>query len=298
MLDTLLTPVELLRHWLATQLTPSAWEWLEDRLQLMVAGDQRALFLNFGMTSRKTGKADLKLLPADLAAADRVKAGWQPNNWSLDQAARSLLLLSYPADPVASYVATLDKLFAAAEVGELVALYQTLPLLPHPKAHIPRCAEGLRTNVKSVFTAIAHRNPYPAEYLSEAAWNQMVLKCLFVGATLAPVVALDERANPTLAQMLLDYAHERRAAGRAISVELWRAMGPYAPETAISDLQQLLTSPSPSQRQAAALTLSLSPLPSASAALANCDLLPQIESGQLTWYLVTSAAEAENANEG
>ena len=100
--------------------------------------------------------------------------------------------------------------------SELVAFYRGLPLYPDQPRYVARATEGLRTNMKSVFEAVAHRNPYPSEQFPEAAWNQMVLKALFVGSPLWPIVGTGPaRATPTLARMLCDYAHERwAAAGR------------------------------------------------------------------------------------
>ena len=68
--------------------------------------------------------------------------------------------------------------------------------------------------MRAVFEAVAHRSPYPREQFSENRWNHMVLKALFVDSTLHPMQGLEERANPELAKMLCDYAHERWAAGR------------------------------------------------------------------------------------
>ena len=97
----------------------------------------------------------------------------------------------------------------------------------------------MRSAVKPVFEAVAHRSPYPREIFDESAWNQMVLKALFIGSELAPIQGLDERANPDLAEVLLDYAHERWAAGRSVSPELWRCVGPFAHGRALKDLERV-----------------------------------------------------------
>jgi hypothetical protein len=55
--------------------------------------------------------------------------------------------------------------------------------------------------------------------------------------------------------MLCDYAHERWAAGRKVSYELWRGVGRYADSAAIDDLARVLDSGAPIERQAAALAL-------------------------------------------
>lgn len=62
-----------------------------------------------------------------------------------------------------------------------------LPLYPEPADIEPWVGEGLRTNMRSVFEAIAHENPYPMHYLDTHRWNHMVLKALFVGSRLAPI---------------------------------------------------------------------------------------------------------------
>ncbi|MEO1341698.1 MAG: EboA domain-containing protein, partial [Cyanobacteria bacterium J06635_13] len=155
----------------------------------------------------------------------------------LVQLSRSLLLLSFPAQDSERYIATLDKIIGAADVEEAIAFYQTLPLLPHPEKFQLRAAEGIRTNMTSVFKAIAYHNSYPAQYLDDLAWNQMVLKALFVGIPLQPIYGLSERNNPHLAQMLLDYARERLAAKRTVSPELWELVMPFQPK-AVQELQE------------------------------------------------------------
>jgi hypothetical protein len=110
------------------------------------------------------------------------------------------------------------------------ALYQSLPIMPYPKELTQRAAEGVRSNITSVFDAVAHHNPYPADYMDDDAFNQIVLKALFVGSPLYKIQGLDRRANRKLAKMLIEYAHERWSAGRVISPELWRPVGPFIDE--------------------------------------------------------------------
>lgn len=282
---------DLLHRWLTVRLQNPPAAWLQDRLAAAAAGDQKALYLAFGLTARKLGKSDLALTEEELADADLARTGWNPRGWTIDQAARILLLLNAASEDAASAVARLDQLFAAGEMHELIALYQGLPLYPFPAAHVLRCAEGIRTNIKSVFCAIAHRNPYPSEQLNEDQWNQLVLKCLFVGVPLAPVVGLDARANAKLAGMLVEFAHERWAAHRPVSPELWRCVGPFADDAALAALKQVLRSENETERCAAALAVAACP---ESRALELWNLAPglreKIERRETTWEAIADAS--------
>lgn len=284
------TPASLLRAWLNGRIEPAALDWLDGRLNVVRGGDVQQLFLTFGLVPRRTGKTDLALPKTDLLKAQDARPGWDPSGWSVDHAARTLLVLSFPSEDREKFLAALDRLFAAGEVGEQIALYQALPLLPHQEAHTLRAAEGVRTNIKPVFTAIAHRNPYPAERFDEGQWNQMVLKCLFIGVPLAPIVGLDERVNESLMRMLCDYAHERWAAGRNVQSDLWRCVGPVADAKALDDLAKVLQEGTEPERQAAALALVSSENPGAEALL---DSVPEVasaaRSGQVTWGMIAGA---------
>ncbi len=133
-----------------------------------------------------------------------------------------------------------DKIFATADLQEAIALYQSLPLLPYPEKFKLRAAEGVRTNMTAVFQAVALHNPYPAQYLDDLAWNQMILKAFFVGTPLDSVYGLKSRNNPQLAQMLLDYARERLAAQRSVSPQLWDLVAPFNSQ-AIADSDSWFT---------------------------------------------------------
>ncbi len=250
-----MTPEAALQHWLDQRLDAAGAEWLrESVVTLQGGGTERDLFRCVSLASRKLGKAPLALDATALAVAEKARPGWDPAPWTVDQAARIRLLLAAATDSD-TFVRRLDQLCATADLDELVAFYCGLPVYPDPPRHRLRAAEGLRTNMKVVFEAVAHRNPYPAEQLPEDAWNQMVLKALFVGSTLAPIVGLDRRANVTLARMLGDYAHERWSAGRQVSPELWRCVGPFASGPLLVDLGRVLETGTLPERAAAVLAL-------------------------------------------
>ncbi len=251
----------LIRSWIASRVDTAALNWIDDRAKAVAAGDKKSLFIAFGLVPRKVGKADLALTETERSAAESARPGWNPSGWSLDQLVRSFFVLTHPAVDVAIQVKTLDLMFSTGEVGELVALYQALPLLPHPTSHVLRAAEGIRTNIKAVFCAVAHNNPFPSEQFNDDQWNQLVLKCLFIGVSLRPVIGIDERANAKLMSMLVDFAHERRAAHRPVPAELWRCVGPFADDRALDDLRLVLTNGSPLEQQAAALALKSCPAP-------------------------------------
>ncbi|MBD2517625.1 EboA family metabolite traffic protein [Nostoc sp. FACHB-973] len=275
----------LLHQWLLQSVSETGIAWLEQKQAQIASGAaERVFFTAFSAVPRYLGKQNLQLTSQDLEAAQEAISGWNPVNWSVDQAGRTLLLLALPHDDAETYVRSLDKVFSSADMGELVALYQSLPLLPHPELHRQRAAEGIRSNMSNVFQAIALRNPYPADYLDNAAWNQMVLKAVFVGSPLHLIWGLDRRANPELAKMLTDYAHERWAAKRSVIPELWRPVGKFADSAIIADLEKVLANGDITEQQAAALACAESSLPQAQALLSHYpDLQSSIEQGNLTW---------------
>lgn len=275
----------LLHRWLSQHVSKEGLTWLgEKREQIAGGAPERVFFTAFSAVPRYTGKKNLELTPQDLQAAEAIRAGWSPGHWSVEQAARTLLVLALPQDNAQKYLQILEQLFTAADVGELVALYQSLPLLPYPERHCARAAEGVRSNMTTVFKAVALRNPYPADYFDNIAWNQMILKAVFVGSPLYLIQGIDRRANPELARMLTDYAHERWAAKRLVTPELWRSVGRFADSSILAAMEKVLTDPDPAQQEAAALACSECPLPQAQELLArHPDLQSAINQGRLTW---------------
>ncbi|MEM9510661.1 MAG: EboA family metabolite traffic protein, partial [Cyanobacteria bacterium P01_E01_bin.35] len=225
------TTISLLFDWLEKRIAIESYQWLKHQtVEISNGGEERTFFTSYSAVPRYLGKEKLDLSAAELQIVAELVRGWYPVNWTLDQVGRTLIILSFPSINGAKYLATLDKLMAAADEGEAIAFYQSLSLLPHPEKFQLRAAEGVRTNMTSVFNAVALNNSYPAQYLGELAWNQMVLKALFVGSPLHSIHGLVSRNNQQLSQMLLDYAGERLAANRTVSPELWELVMPFQPE--------------------------------------------------------------------
>ncbi|MEL7154934.1 MAG: EboA domain-containing protein, partial [Pseudomonadota bacterium] len=224
-------PVDLLTGWVTRQ-SGEAADWYADAIDAM--GAERDLHIVLGLAPRRLGKADLELSDADLAAADAAYPSWNPSGWSVDGAARVAALLAFKGQrPFAEIFKDLRR---TSDVAEMIALYRGLPLYPDPESLHFEVGEGLRSNLKPVFEAIAHNNPFPRDQFDDHRWNHMILKALFVGSELAPILGLDDRANPELARILLDYAAERGAAGREITPELWRPVVPFADHPEIKPL--------------------------------------------------------------
>ena len=246
---------------LQTRLSERGQTWLHT--QLAGLASEKALYLAFSLAPRFTGKELLQLTASELQQASELRPGFNPEGWTTDQAARTLLLLSAPQQDSTQYTALLDKLFSTAGVSELATLYASLPLLPYPESHAKRAAEGVRTTMTSVFDAIALHNPYPHDFLPQEAWNQLVLKAVFNARPLYQIIGLDDRRNEPLARMLLDYAHERWAASRTLTPEVWRLVGPYLTASTLPNVQRLLHSSDALQVQAGTLALAASGLPEA-----------------------------------
>ena len=221
----------LLKNWLDNRVDADALAWLNRNLaEIENSASEKTLFTSFSAVPRYIGKAKLELSAADLQIANQLIPGWNPVDWTCVRVGRALLLISYPYRDRDKYLGTLDKIVAAADVAEAIAFYQSLPLLPYPEQFQLRAAEGIRTNMTSVFNAVALNNPYPAQYLNDLAWNQMVLKALFVGSPLHLIYGIQRRNNQQLSQMLIDYARERLTAKRTVSSHNWELVMPFQPE--------------------------------------------------------------------
>jgi len=138
-------------------------------------------------------------------------------NWQLDNVARTALLLrALSLLPSGEQAEIVRQVYLRGDYREQAAVLQSLSFLPQPERFLELAIEACRTNVLDVFEAIACENAYPAAMFPEAAFNQMVLKAIFMAVLVGRIAGLGQRATPELKRMVIAFASERQAAGRTV----------------------------------------------------------------------------------
>jgi hypothetical protein len=175
------------------------------------------------------------------------------SGWSLVKLVRVYWLTSLNHSVKDDYIKIINTLFETAENNEAVALVASLSFLDFPEQWILHATNAVRSNIGVVFDAIAFENPYPKQYFSELAWNQMVLKCIFNDKPIQNINGLIERLNKELAYSISNLAHERWAANRTIPAHSWRLVCKYVDAIILEDIKKLFSSPNENDQMAAAL---------------------------------------------
>lgn len=178
----------------------------------------RALYA--GVARRLGAAAGQAVLPPALFA-ERARPHFTLTDWvRLSLVFRAFSHLGAPAQPP-----LIERLFEAGEIGEQESLLRTLSLLPDPARFTDTAVSACRSNARRVFDAVACDNPFPAEFFPEHAFNQMVLKAVFVEAPVARIEGLATRRTPELVRMARGYASERTAAGRSVPDDIALILG-------------------------------------------------------------------------
>ena len=189
---------------------------------LVTPDDAGALLAAFTAASRRVGKVPLVLDDAETARLKAAGVDW-PLARRVDELWRIALLVAAATRP--DVEALVRDCFRGGDTDERRAVVRALPLLPDPQRFAALAADACRTSVLPIFEAVACENPFPARYLAAPAFNQMLLKALFLDVSLARIIGLDGRRTPELQRMARDHAAERRAAGRPVSDDLAHLAG-------------------------------------------------------------------------
>ncbi|MDT0691682.1 EboA domain-containing protein [Salinimicrobium tongyeongense] len=224
-------PQKLLLDWIAEVCSSEEVKWLEEEeKKFRSQGNERDLVLAFSKVPRKITRKDLNIGPEETFKAQTLKKNWHPENLDSEQAARILLLLSFASEKPEEFSGTVEKLLETADLNEQITIYSALPLFPNPERFLQIAYSGTRSNATSVFDTITLENPYPYEHFSEEAYNRLVLKAAFMERPFWKIVGIPERANPVLAELLLDLVSERWSAGREFNPLVWRLITPALTE--------------------------------------------------------------------
>jgi hypothetical protein len=176
--------------------------WLAEATS-RVAADPGAIAGLFPAVGRRCGRGPLPDPGAALAG------------WSVDDAARALLLTSVPLRG-AALAAEIGALYRYGDAAEKRAVLRALPRLDLGDGGVDLLGDAIRTNDPRLVAAAL--GPY-ARHLDDAMWRQAVLKCVFMEIPLNVVAGLAGRADAELARMLAGLDSERRAAGRTIPAD-------------------------------------------------------------------------------
>lgn len=223
--------IELIKSIINKNTIEKQQNWLEEQ-----TASSELFMVSFVSAPRFVGKQKLEI---NTPSAELLIF----KNWSTDQLVRVyLLLLAEKNNPSNSFLKYIDLLFETAEIKESVALYSALPFFQNPQIFTQKATDAVRSNISDIFDAIAFDNPFPAEYFTELAWNQLVLKCIFNDKPIHRIIGIEKKANQNLANTLSDFAHERWAAGRSVPAQSWRLVINFVNEKILGDLEILFKS--------------------------------------------------------
>src|SRR3954453_9941604 len=218
---------------------PEGLEWLREA-SAAVAADVTAIRSRFPMVGRKVGRAplDAGADPADVHA------------WTIDDAARTLLLVAGGR----AVEGELAELYRYGDAAERRGILRALPFLELGDRGLYLLDDAIRTNDTRLIAAAL--GPYATEHLPDAAYDQAVLKCVFVGVPITGLDGIPGRVTTDGARMLGAFVHERVAAGRNVPAEVWTVIDRFPPEEEIAAIESELQSPFEDRRAAAERALS------------------------------------------
>lgn len=260
-------------------------EWLQEKLKAIVSQKSaKELYLTYSLLASKVQKTVLPLEPETDLEQYLLDQGM--DTLQLARIALLVQVLEVDRDFFGDKVANLIQV---ADKTELETFLKFLVLLPHPEDYKMVAVDALRTNIGSVFNAIALHNPYPAAYFSESEWNQMYLKAVFIETRLQDLLEVDQRANADLARIISDYAHERWAAGRAINPLFWRPVAPFLDAKLLADVEKLFQSNDPKEAWVAVLLCQSSPKEGAKELLSRYPKIEnEVQSQQMDWAKIAT----------
>ncbi len=257
-------------------------QWIFDKIDLIV---QELSVKKFYMAyTHCASKVEKRVLDFKGFDENKTVAHLKEKGANTLELARTFMLVRILESNFDFFEDKVRNIIGIADTSELETLLKYLVLLPNAGNFKFAAVEALRTNIATIFDAIAMNNPYPALYFNAQQWNQMYLKAAFMQRDLSQIVDVDKMANKELARIISDYAHERWAASRTIDPEFWRPVSNFLEGQTLEDMVRLFESDNPIERNAAALVCYHSDKSEAKELLDGYpSLRNEIEKESLTW---------------
>lgn len=257
-------------------------DWITEKLKKIIsAKSAKDLYLSYSLLSGKMTTTNGINFPDQ---QEQLSSYLQAQQANLLQISRIYLLVKVLEEDADYFLPKVARLIQLADTGELETFLKFLIVLPLAEEFKNVAVEALRTNIATVFDAIALNNPYPSKYFNDQQWNQMYLKAAFMQRNLNEIIDVEKRANKDLTRIISDYAHERWAASRDIDPLFWRPVSNFIAGTLLEDMKRLLKSDHPQEVAAAGLCCYYSDQPIARALLENySELKAKIESKSISW---------------
>ena len=194
---------------LRAHLDNSKQRWLDKAItDIRAHADNQEIQLTFSAMARRKLGSDILL---------------QPQQWTTDEAARTILLHGY-TQVCDDRQTAIWQAYKAGDEFEKIAIIKALHLLDSSGDLVELARHAGRTNNTALFAALALNNPYPVAHYDESAFHQLILKALFMDLNIETVFRLRSRHSQLLSQKCMELVHERLAAGRKPPVSIWLAI--------------------------------------------------------------------------
>jgi len=286
--------VKVARHFIekkiALIITEDQYRWYIEQIEKVKSGVYRNIYFAFSKVSTVFGKRILDLNEDDLIEAVIIRKGWNPSFWTVSEFIRINMLMELTFLGGEEFLNLIKNIFGTADLDERVAILKGLSILPYQSRLTEIASEGVRSNSKLLFEAIALNNPFPCDFFNESQWNQMVLKAAFIDSSISDIFGLERRANAALSDMAIDLVHERKAAGRDITPEIWRIIAPFLSTNHLKDVKALFEDKNQLSQETAALTCYISNTEDAIMMLLDYrpDLHAKMIDNELSWQDITN----------
>lgn len=269
---------------LVTSCLPQATrQWLLDKIEIITnQKSTRDFYLTYSLLASKVPGT-----PVEYSSDTKLAKYLYKQEATCREMARVFLLKNVLNTDESFFTPHVSKIIQVADTSEMATFLKYLELLPNPEQFKLVAVDALRTNVATVFDALALHNTYPANYLDDKQWNQMFLKAAFMQRPLHKIAQVEVRANEDLSRIISDYAHERWAAGRDIDPYFWRPVGAFLNDPLLEDMKRLFESTNHKEKEAAALCCSESENKKAKELLAtHPELKEKVDNNIINWNTI------------